>query len=226
MAEVDLIVHYDKLNPVSEAYRSIRINLQFAGADKQIKLLGVTSASPGEGKSTTSANLAIALAQDHKRVLLIDSDLRKPVQHKKFEVEQDGVTNYLIRGKSPEALVVKDVLPGLDLLPSGPIPPNPSELLGSRKMQELLQWAKESYDIVVFDLPPILAVADAAVLGHTLDGVLMVVSSGSLSPAEAKDAKQRLEQAKVNILGVVMNKMPEQRRYGYYQYYYHHEDKA
>lgn len=225
MAKIDLITHYDALSPISEGYRAIRINLQFAGADKTLQVVGVTSSSPGEGKSTTVANLAIVMAQDNKKVLLIDCDLRKPTQHKKFEIEQDGLTNTLVRGKALDALVQHDVFPNLDILTSGPIPPNPSELLGSHKMAEVIAWARDHYDYVLIDLPPILAVADAAVIGNMVDGVLMVVASGSMTPNEAMDAKKRLQQAGVNILGVILNKMPQQRRYGYYQYYYHDDDK-
>ncbi|WP_028255694.1 CpsD/CapB family tyrosine-protein kinase [Veillonella magna] len=225
MAKTELIAHYDKLSPISEGYRAIRINLQFAGADKALQVVGVTSSSPGEGKSTTIANLAIVMAQDNKKVLLIDCDLRKPTQHKKFEIEQDGLTNTLVRGKALDALVQHDVFPNLDILTSGPIPPNPSELLGSHKMAEVIAWARDHYDYVLIDLPPILAVADAAVIGNMVDGVLMVVASGSMTPNEAMDAKKRLQQAGVTILGVILNKMPQQRRYGYYQYYYHDDDK-
>lgn len=225
MAKIDLITHYDTLSPISEGYRAIRINLQFAGADKTLQVVGVTSSSPGEGKSTTVANLAIVMAQDNKKVLLLDCDLRKPTQHKKFEIEQDGLTNTLVRGKALDAFVQHDVVPNLDILTSGPIPPNPSELLGSHKMAEIIAWAREHYDYVLIDLPPILAVADAAVIGNMVDGVLMVVASGSMAPNEAMDAKKRLQQAGVTILGVILNKMPQQRRYGYYQYYYHDDDK-
>lgn len=225
MAKIDLIAHYDALSPISEGYRAIRINLQFAGADKALQVVGVTSSSPGEGKSTTVANLAIVMAQDNKKVLLVDCDLRKPTQHKKFEIEQDGLTNTLVRGKALDALVQHDVFPNLDILASGPIPPNPSELLGSHKMAEVIAWARDHYDYVLIDLPPILAVADAAVIGNMVDGVLMVVASGSMTPNEAMDAKKRLQQAGVTILGVILNKMPQQRRYGYYQYYYHDDDK-
>lgn len=225
MAKTELIAHYDKLSPISEGYRAIRINLQFAGADKTLQVVGVTSSSPGEGKSTTIANLAIVMAQDNKKVLLVDCDLRKPTQHKKFEIEQDGLTNTLVRGKALDALVQHDVFPNLDILTSGPIPPNPSELLGSHKMAEVIAWARDHYDYVLVDLPPILAVADAAVIGNMVDGVLMVVASGSMTPNEAMDAKKRLQQAGVTILGVILNKMPQQRRYGYYQYYYHDDDK-
>ena len=225
MAKTELIAHYDKLSPISEGYRAIRINLQFAGADKALQVVGVTSSSPGEGKSTTVANLAIVMAQDNKKVLIVDCDLRKPTQHKKFEIEQDGLTNVLVRGKALDVLVQHDVFPNLDILTSGPIPPNPSELLGSHKMAEVIAWARDHYDYVLIDLPPILAVADAAVIGNMVDGVLMVVASGSMTPNEAMDAKKRLQQAGVTILGVILNKMPQQRRYGYYQYYYHDDDK-
>lgn len=224
MAE-KLIHELDKTSLVVEAYRALRLNLQFAGAGKQLKVIGVTSSHMGEGKSTTIANLAIVMAQDKKKVLLIDCDLRKPTQHKKFEIEQDGVVNHIVRGKAIEELVQKDVVPNLDILPSGPIPPNPAELLASDALQRIVEWGKDKYEYVLLDLPPILAVADASILGQMTDGVLLVVASGEVEPEEAKEAKKRLVQTNVNILGVVLNKMPNQKRYGYYHYNYYQQDK-
>lgn len=220
MAE-KLINEYDKVSPVVEAYRALRINLQFAGAGKKLQVIGVTSSHMGEGKSTTIANLAIVMAQDQKKVLLIDCDLRKPTQHKKFEIEQIGVVNHIVKGKGLDELIQRDVVPNLDILASGPIPPNPAELLAAESLQKIVLWAKDEYDYVLIDLPPVLAVSDASVLGRMTDGILLVVASGEVSPDEVQEAKKRLLQTGINILGVVLNKMPNQKRYGYYHYNYY-----
>ena len=226
MAQIDFITQHDKKSPISEAYRSIRTNLQFAGAGKPIKIISFTSATPGEGKSTTISNIAVAMAQDNKRVLLMDCDMRKPIQHKKFGLKNKGLSNCIATGVSFSEVVQHNVFENLDVLPSGPVPPNPSELLGSEKMDELLKEAAEGYDYVLIDMPPVLPVTDAAVLAPKVDGVVYVVASGAISPEEAKYSKERLNQAGANILGVILNKMPKQHGagYGYYYYYYYDEE--
>ena len=226
MAQIDLITQHDKKSSISEAYRSIRTNLQFAGAGKPIKIIIFTSATPGEGKSTTISNIAVAMAQDNKRVLLMDCDMRKPVQHKKFGLKNKGLSNCIATGASFSEVVQHNVFENLDVLPSGPVPPNPSELLGSEKMDELLKEAAAGYDYVLIDIPPVLPVTDAAVLAPKVDGVVCVVASGAISPEEAKHSKERLNQAGANILGVILNKMPKQHGtgYGYYYYYYYDEE--
>ena len=228
MAEIKLITQYDKKSPVSESYRAICTNLQFAGAGQPLKLISFTSATPSEGKSTTISNLAIVMAQDGKKILLMDCDMRKPVQHKLFELPNRGLSNCIATGTELADVIQKNVVPNLDILPSGPVPPNPSELLNSPKMEEILKTVSEEYDYIFLDMPPVLVVTDAAVMASKVDGVIFVLSSGDLSPDDAKRAKTQLQQGGANILGVVLNKVPTRQRYGYnynyYYYYYYDED--
>jgi capsular exopolysaccharide synthesis family protein len=224
MADISFITERDKLSPISEAYRAIRTNLHFAGADKAIKTVVFTSAIPSEGKSTTGINLAIVMGQDHKRVLLIDADLRRPVLHRCFGLENRGLSNCFADNLSLKDVIQHDIAQNLDVVTSGPVPPNPAELLGSAKMQELLKEAEAEYDYVFLDMPPILVVTDAAVLGSQTDGVILVVGSGDISPDEGRQAKALLEKAHVNILGVILNKVPQKRQGNYYYYYYYDEN--
>lgn len=225
MEDIKLIVQNDPKSPISESYRAIRTNLQFAGAGKQMKYIAFTSSVPGEGKSTTISNIALTMAQDGKKVLLIDNDLRKPRQHKIWGLLNKGLTNMIAMGAPFDEVVQKDVFPNLDVLTSGPIPPNPSELLGSSKMNTILKEIGEPYDYVLLDLPPILAVTDAAIVGNMADGVVLVVRSGLTVPEEAKESKKRLEAGHANILGVVLNGVPtEKKGYGYGYYYYDYYD--
>lgn len=225
MAEIRFITDRDKLSPTSEAYRAIRTNLQFAAAGEgQVKTIGFTSALPSEGKSTIVGNLAIVIAQDSKRVLLIDCDLRRPVVHRSFGLPNRGLTNCFADGLELTDVIQHGVYPGLDVVTAGPIPPNPAELLGSPKMQELLKSVEDDYDYILLDLPPILVVTDAAVIGSKADGVILVVGSGDISPDEAKQAKSLLEKGHTNILGVVLNKVPQRHQGSYYYYYYYDEN--
>lgn len=222
MAEISFITDRDKLSPISEAYRAIRTNLQFAAAgDKKVKTIVFTSALPSEGKSTTDTNLAIVMGQDNKRVLLVDCDLRRPVMHRHFGLPNRGLTNCFADDLKLADVIQHDIYPNLDVVTSGPIPPNPAELLGSPKMQELLQGVEDDYDYILLDLPPILVVTDAAVVGSKADGVILVVGSGDISPDEGRQAKDLLEKAHVNILGVVLNKVPQKHQGSYYYYYYY-----
>lgn len=222
MAQIKLITEHDKKSPVSEAYRTIRTNLRFAGADKPLKFIGVTSSIPFEGKSTTISNLAVVMAMDGKRVLLIDCDMRKPMIHRIFELPNRGVTNCIATGVSVESVIRKEVSPNLDILTSGPVPPNPSEMIGSEKMTSLLKQAGESYDYVLIDLPPVLPVTDAAVMSAKIDGMILVIGSGDVTPEEGKRTKEQLEQAGAHMIGVILNKVPVQHNRGYNYYYYHY----
>lgn len=224
MAEIDFITHYDSWSPVSEAYRAIRTNLQFAGAGKQLKTLAFTSAVPGEGKSTTVANLAIVMGQDDKHILLIDCDMRKPVIHRRFGLLNRGLSNCFAEDLPLKEVIQADVFPNLDVVTSGPVPPNPAELLGSKKMKALLQEAAEAYDYVFLDMPPVLAVTDAALMSSQVDGTVLILGSGDISPDEGKQAKSLLEKVHANILGVILNKVPQHHKSGYYYYYYYDED--
>ena len=226
MEEIKLIVENDPKSPISETYRAIRTNLQFAGAGKQMKYIAFTSSVLGEGKSTTISNIALTMAQDGKKVLLIDNNLRKPMQHKIFGLLNKGLTNIIAMGAPFAEVVNKEVFPNLDVLTSGPIPPNPSEMLGSERMSSILKEVGEKYDYVLLDLPPVLAVTDAAIVGNMVNGVVLVVRSGLTSPEEANESKKRLQAGHANILGVVLNGVPtEKKGYGYGYYYYDYYDE-
>lgn len=229
MAEIDFITHYDSRSPVSEAYRAIRTNLQFSGAGKTLKTIVFTSAIPNEGKSTTVANLAITIGQDDKKILLIDCDMRKPVIHRRFSLLNRGLSNCFAEDLPLKEVIQADVFPNLDVVTSGPVPPNPAELLGSKKMKALLQEAAEAYDYVFLDMPPVLAVTDAVLMSSLLmssqvDGTVLVLGSGDISPDEGKQAQSVLEKVHANILGVILNKVPQHHKSGYYYYYYYDEN--
>ncbi|MED3941493.1 CpsD/CapB family tyrosine-protein kinase [Priestia megaterium] len=214
-----LLSHNSPKDPAAEQYRTIRTNIQFSGADEDIKSLVLTSSGPSEGKSTTAANLATVYAQQDLNVLLIDGDLRKPTAHYTFRLENHtGLTNVLTRQSSLGQAVQQTEVPNLYVLTSGPIPPNPSELLASKQMGEVLAEMKERFDMVIFDTPPILAVADAQILANQVDASLLIVSSAKTEKDAALKAKELLTQAKSKLLGAVLNnrKMEE----GNYYYYY------
>lgn len=206
-------------SPIAEQFRTIRTNIQFSSVDKELQTIIVTSSGPGEGKSTNTANLAVVFAQQGKRVLLIDADLRKPTVHYTFRTENHvGLSNVLTRQLTLEEAVSTTAQEKLSVLSSGPIPPNPSELLGSKNMQVLLEQAKEEYDVIVIDTPPVLAVTDAQILANLADGVVLVVSSGKTERDSAKKAKELLESAQAKILGVVLNNKKAEESHYYYYY--------
>jgi capsular exopolysaccharide synthesis family protein len=219
LTQRSLITHNNPKSPISEQYRTIRTNIQFASIDKELKTLMVTSSGPGEGKSTTVANLAVVLAQQGKRVLLIDGDLRKPTVHYTFKVSNIyGLTNVLTRQTKLQDAIVSTKIPDVDVLPSGPVPPNPSEIIHSKSMNHLIEEASSMYDYVLFDTPPIMAVTDAQLLAHRVDGVILVVSSGKTEIEGAVKAKELLNHANAKIIGTVLN-AKEMRNENYYYYY-------
>lgn len=214
-----LITKVNPKSPISEQYRTVRTNMQFSSVDNDLKSFLVTSSGPAEGKSSTTANLAIVYAQQGKRVLLIDADLRKPTMHYTFRLDNlRGLSNVLVGEISLEEAVNGTDIDTLDVMTCGPIPPNPSELLGSRKMETLLKEAKLSYDLVIFDTPPVLAVTDAQILANIVDGSVLVVRSGSTEIEPAQKAKEALMPAKAKLLGVVLNDR-EKKASNYYYYY-------
>jgi tyrosine-protein kinase Etk/Wzc len=219
----NLVTHFEPKSPISEAYRTFRTNLQFARLDAPLKTILVTSSGPSEGKSTTVANLAITMAQMGTNTILIDSDLRRPVLHSIFNLQRaPGLTNYLAGNVPWKEIVQKTPIENLSLLTCGVLPPNPSELLGSKKMRMLLEELKEKYDMILFDSPPVIAVTDAAVLSTLLDGVVLVASSGSTSREALDRAITLLENVKSHLIGGVLNKIKVESVYGSYHYYYYY----
>lgn len=222
--EARLVTHLAPKSPISEAYRSLRTNIMYSKTDNPIKTVVVTSSGPGEGKSTSTANLAITFAQMGAKTLLIDTDLRRPVQHGIFGVERNnGLTNVLVGKSTFEEAVISTKIEGLDLLTSGTLPPNPSELLGSKKMESFIEEVSEIYDIVLFDTPPVIAVTDSAVLGSKVDGMVLVVKSNETNRDAMLRAKTLLENVHANIIGIMLNGVNVENMYGsYYYYYYYH----
>lgn len=220
-ADFRLIDSFGHRSPEAEAYKILRTNLQFLTVDKEVKTILFTSTAPDEGKSTTAANLALTLAAAGKNVLLVDCDLRMPVQHKIFNVlNNSGLTNILAENIAPADCI--RAVPGYDLrlLSSGPLPPNPAELLDSERMSRLMNELKQRYDYVLIDAPPILAVTDAIILGSKVDGVILVSSIGSTNIDKAKEAKETLIKGQARILGVVLNGVERSGDDEYYYYYY------
>lgn len=219
-----MVTHFEPKSPVSEAYRTFRTNIQFARFEHPLKTLLVTSAGPGEGKSTTVANLAITMAQMGTKTLLVDADLRRPVLHSIFEQEKNlGLTNVLLGNTHVDDAIHELGVKNLNLLCCGTLPPNPSELLGSEAMRKLMEQLKEKYDIILFDSPPVVAVTDAAVLSAQIDGVILVISSGETTRNAEIRAKTLLNNVRAQILGAVLNNVKMAGRYGsYYYYYYYH----
>ncbi len=210
-------------HPTSEAYRTLRTNVTFVNAEERsLKMLVITSPGPSEGKSTTAANLAITLAQQGTRVLLVDADLRRPVVHRAFNlVQEPGLTDVLVGTAQLREAIRPNVVPKLDVLPAGALPPNPSELLGSAAMQRLLEQVRPAYEMIIFDSPPALAVTDATVLGASTDAVILVLRSGETEEGAALRAIESLKRVQARIAGGVLNGVEKERDryYNYYTYY-------
>ena len=210
-------------NPKSrsaEAFRTLRTNIQFSSLDTELKSIVVTSSGSGEGKSTVMANLAITMAESGKRVILIDCDLRKPSIHKKMGVTNSvGLTNVLVQNVKKEDCMAESTVKNLFILTSGPIPPNPAELLGTKKMRDFIEDLKNEFDMVLIDAPPVLAVTDAQILSTIADGVIFVASYGEAQKNAMVDAKELIDKVGGKVIGIVFNKVPEAVS-GYYGKYY------
>jgi capsular exopolysaccharide synthesis family protein len=215
----ELITVSEPRSPISEAYRTLRTNLDFASLDQALKTLVVTSAGVGEGKSTTLANLAVASAQTGRKVILVDADLRRPTMHQFFDLSNEaGLTTAIMDEEAMVAPPLQDSgIEGLLVLTSGPQPPNPAELVGSKRMSDLIAKLAERADQVFFDAPPVVAVTDAAVLATKVDGVLLVMSAGKTRREHARSAVHRLEQINARLVGTVLTNVQSGAEFqGYY----------
>ncbi len=215
-AATTLVALRDPGSPAAEAYRTLRTNIQFSSLDKPLRTLLATSTAPDEGKSTTIANLAVTIAQAEQRVILVDCDLRRPTLHTLFDVpNSEGLTSMMLQEDGQPPLQRTEV-PGLMLLPSGPLPPRPPDILGSRRMEAAIAELLQHADMVLFDTPPINAVTDAAVLATKVDGALLVFRAGSTRRDRARDARMLLEKVNAHIVGVVLTDVRAERdQYSY-----------
>lgn len=216
----ELITLLKPKSPISEQYRTIRTNLEFTAVDDDLQTMVITSASSGEGKSTTSSNLAVVYAQQGKRVLLVDCDMRRPTAHFTFRLSNGiGLSTVLAKKTTVEKATHSTQVENLDLIAAGPIPPNPSELLSSKMMDRVLEELKANYDIIILDAPPMMQVADTRLLARKVDGVVLVVGCDKSDRQMVVKAKEQLTLAEAHILGVVLNKREPQGSDDYYYYY-------
>lgn len=223
--QYELYAHKYPKSSMAEAYRTLRTNLGFASMDKSYRSILFNSTSPRDGKSTVASNLAVVMAQAGNRVVLIDADLRKPVQHQIFGLDnRRGFTNCLLKEVEVETVLHNGLVDNLYVLTSGPIPPNPAEILNSSRTDAILQELLEKYDYVFIDAPPVLAVTDAAILSTRVDGVVLVVNSGNTRINLAHEACEQFEKANARIIGVVLNQVKMSNEDYKYYYYYSHDD--
>ncbi|MCP5101541.1 MAG: CpsD/CapB family tyrosine-protein kinase [Chloroflexi bacterium] len=213
---MSLITLTDPRSPLSEAYRTLRTNLSFFSLDNPIQTLVLTSAAADESKSMTIANLAVTMAQGGRKTILVDCDLRRPSLHTLFNLNQEpGFTN-MVLDKTTEPILQETGIEHLWLLPAGPQPPNPADLLGSKMVDQIIEKLAEKADIILFDAPPVVAVTDAAVLGAKVDGVLLVINAGKTRRDHAERAKDTLEKARVRIVGATLTNAPRDSAVGGY----------
>lgn len=222
-----IVTQHDPKSPISEAYRTLRTNFQFATLNTKPKTVMVTSAVPGEGKTTTAANLAVTMADRGMRVLLVDTDLRRPQVHRVLRMERGpGLSDILRHGMDYKTVIRKTVIDGLSIISSGRVPPNPSELIGSKAMLDLMQTLGKEFDLVICDAPSVLVVTDPVLLATQVDSAIMVVSTNNARRETVIRATELLTTANVHISGVVVNGLETTRRHYYYYYYYYDEGKA
>jgi len=222
-----IITYKQPKSPISEAFRKMRTNITFSDIDHEIQVLAITSTDKSEGKTTILGNYAVALAQSGKRTLIIDCDLRRPQMHRKFDLSNSkGLTSILLKEIDIVDGIQKTEVPGLFIITSGPIPPNPSEILASRRMGELMGDLKNNFDYILLDAPPVGMVTDAAVLSPVVEGYIVVVSLGQCNRDGVRYAVENLKKINARIIGVVANRVPITKRnryYGYYNAYYGEE---
>ncbi len=223
-----LVILEQRSSHSAEAFRTLRSSIRFSGLDRPLKVLLITSPEPSEGKSTVSANLAVAFAQAGQKTILLDADLRRPRVHEIFNLSRDiGLTNLLVGEASLEQVLNRTEVENLYVITCGPIPPNPVELLESQRMRDVLEELKKEADIIVIDSPLVLGMADAVVLSSLADGALIVVETNRTSRNALNYARRLLENANARILGAVMNKVDIRGAgYGYYYYYYYYYEEG
>lgn len=227
-AQPEFVSSRDRHSTISEAFRGLRTSILFSNPDLQKKTFLVTSPSPSEGKTTVSVNLATVFAQAEERTILVDTDLRNPRLHMVFKVDRaNGITDILALGKTDiKSFIHKTDVPNLDLLTCGEVPPNPSELLGSRKMEDFIARLLKDYDRVIFDTPPVLAATDAVVLSTKVDAAILVVKSGSTHRQAALRAVEAFRAVNARLLGAVLNMINSTDQNAYHYYYYHYGQNA
>lgn len=213
-------------SPISESYRALRTNIEFSSIDEKLQVIMVSSAGPGEGKSTTITNLAVTFAQSEKKVVLIDADLRKPTAHHTFTISNRFGLSSVISQQCPlEEAIQASGIDNLDVITSGAIPPNPAEMMSSKRMTAILEQLRQMYDIILIDTPPLLAVTDAQIVSTKSDGVILVVDQGRVKREIASKAVKNLESVNARILGVVLNNVKRKANEEAYYYYYGSQDK-
>ncbi|MEW5785239.1 MAG: CpsD/CapB family tyrosine-protein kinase [Bacillota bacterium] len=215
--------NFDPHSPFTEAFRTLRTNIQFTGVDNQVRTILVAGATPGCGKTTTTVNLGVTLAQTGYSVLLVDTDLRKPALHRYFNIiNEPGLTSLLFDVTMDlNRAVHKSLVENLYILPSGPIPPNPAELLSTEKMKSMINVLANRFDYVLFDSPPVMSVTDAAILSRLVNATLFVLDYGRVTREAAVFALEQLKKVHANIIGAVINGVPNRKGYySYYHYYY------
>lgn len=215
-----LVVRDDPKSVISEQFRTIRTNIKFSMPDEELKTVVITSASIKEGKSTTSTNIASVFAQEGKKVLIVDCDMRKPTVHYTFSLKNViGLSNLLTRQCTLEEAIQETDIEGLSVITSGPIPPNPAELLASKQMMLVLEKLENEFDMIILDAPPVLPVTDAQILSNKCDATILVISAGETQKNAILKAKELLEHSKANIIGVIMNNVKLKKNQYYYHYY-------
>ena len=214
-------------NPLVEAYRNLRTDLQFINVDEPLKSLMITSSTPGEGKSLNTANLAISYAELGKSILVVDCDLRKPMQHNIFQMERNpGITDFLARDADLDTIIRPTKIPNLSLISAGTLPPNPAEMLDSLKMNDLISLLADRFELVLYDTPPLIAVSDPKILAPKVGNVMLVVRAGKANFHLIKDAYSRLNKGNTRVIGAVLNGVGTKKGYGYYyryNYYYNND---
>lgn len=225
MKEIELNLKSLQDYRVNEAYKKLRTNIEFSGEDN--KIIAITSCAPNEGKSTVSISIAYSLAEAGKKVLFIDGDLRKSVLTGRYRVmgETKGLTHFLSGQGTLSEVLCKTNINGMFVILAGPVPPNPAELLGSKKFAALLKEARNVYDYIIIDTPPLGSVIDSAIVAKSCDATILVISANTISYKVARSVKQQLTQIGCNILGVVLNKVEVKQNKYYGQYYGHYGRK-